>query len=218
MARGFQKTVESENRMSFSGFIGYSCALAIAAVIPGPQIFAIIAQALRRGYRQAAWMTIGMVFGDLLYLIAVLVGLAFVAETLSFVLIGIKWAGVVYLCWLAVEFWKSGTEFGEMKLDKASSGKNAFISGILVTLGNPKSVLFYISIMPTIVDLRSITRVDRLVLLAITGTILLTAQLPFAVAAARTRHFFRSPQRLRLMNRSAAVCMGGAAAAVALRK
>ena len=204
--------------MSLSGFIGYSCALAIAAIVPGPQIFAIVAQALRRGYGHAAWMALGMVLGDILYLTAVLVGLAFVAETLSFVLIAIKWAGVVYLCWLAVEFWKSDTELGDMELEKGSSGKNAFISGMLVTLGNPKSVLFYISIMPTIVNLRSITQMDALILLAITGTILLVAQLPFALAAARTRHFFRSPGRLRLVNRSAAVCMGGAAATVALRK
>ena len=105
-----------------------------------------------------------------------------------------------------------------MELEKGSSGRNAFISGMLVTLGNPKSVLFYISIMPTIVNLRSITQMDALILLAITGTILLATQLPFAVAAARTRRFFRSPGRLRLVNRSAAVCMGSAAAAVALRK
>ena len=204
--------------MSLSGFIGYSCALAIAAIIPGPQIFAIIAQALRRGFGRAAWMTLGMVLGDVLYLTAVLVGLVFVSETLSFVLIAIKWAGVVYLGWLAVEFWRSGTELGEMELEKGSSGKNSFISGMLVTLGNPKSVLFYISIMPTIVNLRSITQMDGLALLTITGSILLVAQLPFAVAAARTRHLFRSPRRLRFINRSAAVCMGGAAAAVALRK
>jgi threonine/homoserine/homoserine lactone efflux protein len=66
-------------------------------------------------------MTLGMVLGDVLYLTAVLVGLAFVAKTLSFVLIAIKWAGVVYLCWLAVEFWKSDTELGEMKLEKGRS-------------------------------------------------------------------------------------------------
>ena len=101
--------------MSLSGFIGYSCALAIAAIIPGPQIFAIIAQALRRGYGHAAWMTLGMVLGDILYLTAVLVGLAFVAETLSFVLIALKWAGVVYLCWLAVEFWRSDPGLGEIE-------------------------------------------------------------------------------------------------------
>lgn len=195
--------------MTVSGFIGYSCALAVAAIIP---------QALRRGYRHAAWMTLGMVVGDLLYLTTVLAGLAFVAETLGFVLIAIKWAGVIYLCWLAVEFWRSGTDVRDLEHNQATNGKNAFVSGILVTLGNPKSVLFYISIMPTIVNLSSITKADALVLLSITGAILMIVQMPFALAAARTRHLFRSPGRLRLINRSAAVFMGGAAAAVAFRE
>jgi threonine/homoserine/homoserine lactone efflux protein len=126
--------------------------------------------------------------------------------------------GVVYLGWLAIEFWKSDTKLEQIELERAGSGKNAFVSGILVTIGNPKSVLFYVSIMPSIVDLRSITAADALVLLGLTGTILMAAQLPFALAAARTRRLFRSPRRLRLMNRSAALCMGGTAAAIALRK
>jgi threonine/homoserine/homoserine lactone efflux protein len=75
----------------------------------------------------------------------------------------------VYLCWLALEFWKSDAELAEMELEKRSSEKNAFISGMLVTLGNPKSVLFYISIMPTIVNLRSITQMDALALLVTTA-------------------------------------------------
>ena len=52
-----------------------------------------------------------MVLGDVLYLAAVLAGLAFIAETFSFLLIAIKWAGVVYLCCLAVQFWTSGETF-----------------------------------------------------------------------------------------------------------
>src|ERR1700739_4349605 len=104
-----------------------------------------------------------------------------------------------------------------MELEKGSSGRNAFISGILVTLGNPKSVLFYISIMPSIVNVSSITGVDAFILLAITAIILMAVQLPFALVAAGSRHLFSSQKRLRLVNRSASVCMGGAAVTIALR-
>ncbi|MGO4485594.1 LysE family transporter [Rhizobium pisi] len=48
-----------------------------------------------------------MVVGDALYLASVLAGLAHIAETFSFLLIAIKWAGVAYLCWLAFNFWTS---------------------------------------------------------------------------------------------------------------
>ncbi|MDX8481677.1 LysE family translocator [Mesorhizobium sp. VK24D] len=204
--------------MTLSGFAAYSGALAIAAIIPGPQLVAIVAQALRSGYRQAAWMTAGMVLGDVLYLAAVLAGLAFIAETFSFLLIAIKWAGVAYLLFLAVQFWKAGESFEASEGGAAArSGGNAFLSGVLVTLGNPKSVLFYISILPTVVDIGALSALDVPILLAITAVILAAVQFPFAIAGAGTRRTLQSPRATRLFNRGAAVCMGGAAATIALR-
>jgi threonine/homoserine/homoserine lactone efflux protein len=203
--------------MTLSGFVAYSGALAIAAVIPGPQIVAIVAQALKSGYRQAAWMTAGMVLGDVLYLATVLAGLAVIAETFSALLIVIKWAGVAYLCWLAVQFWRSGDRFDGGAAGAAASGKSAFFSGILVTVGNPKSVLFYISILPTVVDLHALSALDVPVLLAITAIILAAVQFPFAIAGARTRSALQSPRAMRILNRGAALCMGGAAATIAAR-
>ena len=201
--------------MTLSGFAAYSAALAIAAIIPGPQIVAIVAQALKSGYRQAAWMTAGMVLGDVIYLAAVLAGLALIAETFSFLLIAIKWAGVAYLCFLAVQFWKGGETFEAP--DAARSSGNAILSGVLVTLGNPKSVLFYISILPTVVDINTLSAFDVPILLAITAIILTAVQFPFAVVGAGTRRTLQSPRATRLFNRGAAVCMGGAAATIALR-
>ncbi|PBC01075.1 LysE family translocator [Mesorhizobium sp. WSM3860] len=203
--------------MTLSGFAAYSGALAIAAIIPGPQIVAIVAQALKSGYRQAAWMTAGMVLGDVLYLAAVLAGLAFIAETFSFLLIAIKWAGVAYLCWLAVQFWRAGETVEASDAGAARSGGNAFVSGVLVTLGNPKSVLFYISILPTVVDIGALSALDVPILLVITAVILAAVQFPFAIAGAGTRRTLQSPRAARLFNRGAAVCVGGAAATIALR-
>jgi len=203
--------------MTITGFLAYSSALAIAAIIPGPQIVAIVAQALRGGYRQAAWMTVGMVLGDVLYLSAVLAGLAVIAETFSVLLIAIKWAGVAYLCWLAVQFWTSSPEIGVAGAGPVKNARGAFLSGVLVTVGNPKSVLFYISILPTVVDLRALSGTDVPVLMAITAAILAAAQFPFAIAGARTRRALQSPRAVRLLNRGAAVCMGGAAATIAVR-
>lgn len=203
--------------MTLSGFLAYSSALAIAAIIPGPQLVAIVAQALKSGYRQAAWMTAGMVLGDVLYLATVLAGLAFIAETFSTLLIVIKWAGVAYLCWLAVQFWRADDRFEAGAAGAAPSGKGAFLSGILVTVGNPKSVLFYISILPTVVDIDALAMPDIVVLLSITAIILTVVQFPFAIAGARTRRALQSPRAMRILNRGAAICMGSAAATIAAR-
>jgi threonine/homoserine/homoserine lactone efflux protein len=204
--------------MTLSGFVAYSGALALAAIIPGPQLVAIVAQALRAGYRQAVWITIGMVAGDVLYLAAVLAGLAYIAETFSALLIVIKWAGVAYLIWLAVQFWRSGiVPEADRSPRRTRSGKSAFVAGVLVTLGNPKSVLFYIAIVPTIVDLGAVTLGDCAVLLTLTAAILTLVQLPFALVGAKARGALQSPRALRLVNRGAALFMGGAAVTIAAR-
>lgn len=82
---------------------------------------------------------------------------------------------------------------------------------------NPKSVLFYVSILPTVVNIAALTWADVAALVAITAGILSVAQYPFAMEGAKARHALASPRAVRLMNRGAAVCMGGAAAAIATR-
>lgn len=203
--------------MTLSGFLAYCSALTIAAIIPGPQMVAIFAQALKNGWRQAAWITAGMVLGDVLYLATVLAGLAVIAETFSALLIAVKWAGVAYLIWLAVQYWRSGTSIGPANAAATGSGRSAFLSGVLVTIGNPKSVLFYVSILPTVVDLTTLSRADMGILLTTTALIMSAAQFPFAIVGTRTRRTLQSPRSLKLLNRGAALCMGGAAATIATR-
>jgi threonine/homoserine/homoserine lactone efflux protein len=201
--------------MTLSGFLAYSGALALAAIIPGPQIVAIVAQALHSGYRKAAWMTAGMVVGDVLYLLSALAGLAYIAATFTTLLIVIKWAGVAYLCWLAYQFWTAPNS--PQPRQESSTAGSVFGSGILVTLGNPKSVLFYVSILPTVVDVNALSGADIVLLLVTTAAILTLAQYPFALAGARARMALTSPRAMSMMNRSAALCMGGAAVAIATR-
>ena len=94
--------------MTLAGFITYSGALAIAAAIPGPGVTALVARALGSGFRSSLFMALGLMLGDLTYLTAVVLGLAFVAQTFGMVFLAIKWLGVAYLAWLAYAFWTAG--------------------------------------------------------------------------------------------------------------
>ena len=94
--------------MTLAGFIAYSGALALAAAIPGPGVTALVARALGSGFRSSLFMSLGLILGDLIYLTAVVLGLAIVAQSFGMVFLAIKWAGVAYLAWLAWSFWTSG--------------------------------------------------------------------------------------------------------------
>src|SRR4029453_4838210 len=160
--------------MTLTGFITYSGALAVAAAIPGPGVTALVARALGSGFRSSLFMSLGLILGDLTYLPPVVLGLALVAQTFGMVFLFIKWAGVTYLVWLAWSFWTSGITAETVEAKKAKGGFFAsFLAGLTVTLGNPKTMIFYLAITPTIVDLRTITFAEYGVLAALTIVTLL---------------------------------------------
>jgi threonine/homoserine/homoserine lactone efflux protein len=88
---------------------------------------------------------------------------------------------------------------------------------LTLTLGNPKTMIFYLAITPTIVDLRAITFGDYAILTGVTAVILVIVLVPYLALAAKARWFLSSPRALKLLNRTAASFMIGAAAAIAAR-
>lgn len=204
--------------MTLAGFVTYAGALAIAAAIPGPGVVALIARALGSGFRSAIFMAFGLVLGDLVYLTAVVLGLALVAQTFGTAFLVIKWVGVAYLAWMAWNFWRTGITAEKVDADRTRGGIwTSVLSGLLVTLGNPKVMVFYLAITPTIIDIASITPSDYGVLIAITAMVLLVVLMPYLALAAKARWFLATPRALKALNRTAATFMAGAAAAIATR-
>jgi threonine/homoserine/homoserine lactone efflux protein len=204
--------------MTLAGFLAYSLALAIAAAIPGPGVTALVARALGSGFRSALAMSFGLVVGDLTYLTAVVLGLALVAQTFGTAFLVIKWLGVAYLTWLAWSFWKSGITPENVEARKGKGGLAAsFLAGLTVTLGNPKTMIFYLALTPTLVDLRTITFADYAILAALTVVVLLVVLVPYLALAAKARWFLKTPRALKALNRTAAAFMAGAALAIASR-
>jgi threonine/homoserine/homoserine lactone efflux protein len=205
--------------MTLTGFLAYSAALGIAAAIPGPGLTALIARALGSGFRSALAMSFGLMLGDLTYLTAVVLGLAIVAQTFGVAFLAIKWLGVAYLAFLGWRFWTSGITPETVEAKKGSGGLvSSFIAGLAVTLGNPKTMIFYLAITPTIVDLKTITLADYAILVALTLVVLVVVLVPYLALAAKARGFLKSPRALRALNRTAAGFMVGAAAAIAARQ
>lgn len=141
--------------------MAYSGALALAAAIPGPAATALVARALGSGFRSSLFMSFGLVLGDLTYLTAAVLGLAFIAQTFGTVFLIIKWLGVAYLAWLAWTFWTSGITAEKIVAKKgAGDAFGSVLAGLMVTLGNPKTMVFYLVLTPTLVDIAHLTAAD----------------------------------------------------------
>ena len=162
-------------------------------------------------------MLFGLALGDVVYLSAAVLGLAYIASTFGTAFMVIKYAGVAYLLWMAVSFWRKGVTAEKVAAQSAGDALSSFLAGFMVTLGNPKVIVFYLALLPTFLDLSTVTPVDFGVLIVLTFAVLVAVMIPYIGLAGRARHMLQSPRALKMLNRIAASFLAGAATAIAVR-
>lgn len=203
--------------MTLTTVLAYCGALFIAAAIPGPGMTAIVARALGSGFRPTFFMGLGLILGDLVYLTAVILGLALVAKTFATAFLVIKFAGAMYLVYIAWKLWTAGLLPQSIEAQRSTHAGLSFLSGLLVTLGNPKTMLFYIALVPTLIPLEAIGVTDYAILVGATFTVLMSVLIPYILLASQARILLKRPSALQILNRSAAGILAGTAAYIATR-
>lgn len=195
----------------------FAGALLVAAGSPGPSIAALVARVVSKGFRDVFPFLAAMWVGEAVWLSMAVFGLAFVAQTFHLAFLVLKWAGVAYLCWLAWKMWTAPVVVRGGEMPKAKSPWRLFAAGMAVTLGNPKIMMFYMALLPTIIDLGAITLAGWAELTLTMALVLILIDLAWVVAAAQARRLLRSARAMRVANRVSAGTMAGAAAAIATR-
>lgn len=204
--------------MDLVTLVAFTIAYAIAVVVPGPGVAAVVARALGGGFWSAVPMVLGILVGDLIYLVFALFGLAAIAAWLGPVFVVIRWAGALYLLYIAWSFWTARPGEEQMSA-RREGGWRTFLSGLALTLGNPKTIVFYLALLPTLIPLdRPVTMLGFTELVVIVCVVLLIIGLAYAALAAAAREFFRSSKAIRRLNRTAGAVMAGAAVLVVARE
>lgn len=203
--------------MTIASLFTYAAALFVAALIPGPGITALVARALGQGFRTSYPMAFGLILGDLFYLTAVILGLAWIAQSFGLVFMAIKYLGAAYLAFLAWKLWNTGMQIAVSEERRPLDALKCFLSGVTLTLGNPKAMLFYIGIVPVLLDLSKIDLEDYLILAGTTSLVLIMVTIPYMMLAGKARDWLAKPEKMRMLNRTAAVFIGGAAAMIVAR-
>lgn len=217
---GGSARARSESRsMTLAGLLLFASVYTLAVASPGPGITALVARVLSRGLRGAPAFIAGFVIGDLVWFGFAAAGLAFVAQTFHGLFLAIKYAGVAYLLYLAWKLWTAPVEAETVGADAPAPEGVArlFLAGLALTLGNPKVMIFFMAILPTVVDLPKLTLVGGLEIAAVIVVILASVLAAYALLADRARRFLADVAARRLVNRGCGVALVGAAAAVATR-
>jgi threonine/homoserine/homoserine lactone efflux protein len=202
--------------VTLTSLVIFAAVYFVAVATPGPGIAALIARVLGQGLEGVAPFIAGYFIGDMVWLMLAATGLAVVAKTFAGVFLAIKFAGAAYLLYLA---WKMATAPVALAdtPPPASGGWRAFLASLSLTLGNPKVMVFFLSIMPLFVDVRALCLLTLLQLSVVSAIVIFSTLALYALAANRARGFLRSTRAMKLVHRAAAGLMAGVAVAVATR-
>lgn len=203
--------------MELTSLIVFAGALMVAAGSPGPSIAALVARVITRGHRDVLPFLAAMWIGEAVWLSLAVWGLSAIAHSFQLVFLLIKWAGVLYLLYLAWQMWTAPTQIEQEAIPDRVSSVKMFGAGLAVTLGNPKIMVFYMALLPTIIDLGNLTMLGWAELTATMVLVLVIVDYAWVALAIRARLFLKSPRAVRIANRLSAGLLTGAATAIAAK-
>lgn len=195
----------------------FAAALFVNAGSPGPGIAALVARVVADGLGSVLPFLLAFWIGELLWLVAAVTGLSLVAQTFGMAFLVLKYLGMAYLLLLAWRMWTRPVTVAAAELPRAGDPWRTFLAGFALTIGNPKIMVFYLALLPSLIDLGTVGAWGLLELCAVALLVMMTVDLSWALAAAWARRWLRTPRAMRLANRVSAATMGGAAAAIATR-
>lgn len=204
--------------MSLSALLIFALVYALAVAVPGPGIAAVIARALGHGVKGAPAFIAGFMAGDLLWFTLAAAGLAVLAQTAHAVFVLVRFAGAAYLLYLAWRLWHAPAA---SLSTPASPGRESqlqlFLGTLALTLGNPKTMVFFLAVLPTVVELRRLSVGGFLGIALVIVLVLPLVLGAYTVFAAYARARLSRPQTQRWVQRGTGAVMAGAAVAVATR-
>lgn len=170
--------------LSVSSAFALFVAMLVLAAVPGVSVLAVTARAASGGFLQGAWVTLGIVAADTLFIVLAIFGLHAVAAALGPAHQWLRIAAAVYLLWLAWHLWRAASR-PVVPQQGGAAARSAFMSGLLLTLGDQKAVLFYLGFFPAFVDLARLTWADVLAVVLIAAVAVGGVKLIYAGAAAQ---------------------------------
>ena len=195
----------------------FASALILNAGTPGPSIAALVSRVISRGWADVAPFVAAMWIGEIIWLSFAMAGLSALAETFHGAFLTLKYLGIAYLIYLAWKMWTEPVNTDVTTLPKRQSAGAMFLAGFALTLGNPKIMVFYLALLPSLIDLTQPSLGLWAIIAAATVASLAVVDLSWIALAHHARSFLKTPTAIRVANRIGATALGGAAGVLASR-
>ena len=204
--------------MELDVYLSFIVATALMIALPGPSVLLTVAHSISFGWKYALFTAAGATAGIAVQLIIATIGLASLFNIIAQAFEWLRWAGAIYLVYLGIRQWRSASK--PLNMDSSSTSRaNLFIQGVVVTIFNPKSLIFIAAFLPQFINT---SRPLGMQLVYIAPTFLVITFIVtsiWALAAGNARIFLRSQRAIQSVLRAAGglMIMAGLGLALARR-
>lgn len=136
-----------------AAFWSLALAHAVALVSPGPDTILVLSHSVRYRLSGSLFICVGISLGNAVYILLAIVGWAGMREHPTLYR-AVELAGALYLVWLGIRLIRAGSQPMELHI-KAAARRNSLAQlglGLGSALLNPKNMVFYLSIMTTLIE------------------------------------------------------------------
>jgi threonine/homoserine/homoserine lactone efflux protein len=133
-----------------SDLAAFALAVMVFLMIPGPGTFSVLTASAKGGLRGGYANLAGLMLADWLLMIAAMVGVAAVLAAHPLLFRAVQYLGVAYLIWVGIQLLRVPDD-GVATLLPITAGRY-FRQGFLITVINPKAIVFYMAFFPLFID------------------------------------------------------------------
>ena len=156
--------------LGISDYWAFVATVLVFLMLPGPGTFAILTSTAKGGVRGGYAALLGLMIGDWLLMLAALVGVAALLAAHPAMFKSVQWLGVAYLVWIGAQLLLAS---GKVNATPLPITPGAYLrQGFLITLINPKAIVFYMAFFPLFIDPASYRGAQTLVAMGLTISLL----------------------------------------------
>ena len=133
-------------------YASFVAAIIVFQLIPGPGTLAILNATARNGIGAGLGAVVGTLLGDMVYMVAAIVGLAAVMNAHPALFQGLQWFGAAYLGWMGLQLLFRPVATASAAEEARKSAWVYFRQAFAVSLTNPKVMLFFVAFFPLFLD------------------------------------------------------------------
>jgi threonine/homoserine/homoserine lactone efflux protein len=175
----------------------------IIELTPGPNMTYLAIVSVSNGWRAGFATVLGVALGLTVVGIIAAFGVAALVQSSDLLYEALRWAGVIYLLWLAYEGWH-GEEFDTGPPGDARN----FMRGLVTNLLNPKAAVFYVAVLPSFIDADKPVLAQTLVLSAVYVAIATVIHASIVLLGGSLEPLLTNPARETLIRRVLSVFLG----------